>query len=49
MHYRWNAFSKNGQATVLPKAVGVDKLVLGNTQEMTKWDIEKVKAYYGCP
>ena len=26
MHYRWNAFSKNGQATVLPKQAGVDKV-----------------------
>ena len=48
MHYRWNAFSKNGQPTVLPKQSGVDRNLLGSSQQMTSLDIQKVKAYYGC-
>lgn len=48
MHYRWNAFSKNGQPTILPRQAGVDRNTLGNAQQMTNLDIQKVKAYYGC-
>ncbi|UJR10667.1 hypothetical protein I4U23_014862 [Adineta vaga] len=47
MHYKWNAFSKNGQPTITSKT-GVAASVLGSSKEMTKLDIEKVKAYYGC-
>jgi hypothetical protein len=49
MHYRWDAFSKNGQPTILPRQAGVDRNTLGNAQQMTNLDIQKVKAYYGCP
>ncbi|CAF1249392.1 unnamed protein product [Adineta ricciae] len=47
MHYKWNAFSKNGQPTITSKT-GLANSVLGSSNVMTKLDIEKVKAYYGC-
>ncbi|CAF2377320.1 unnamed protein product [Rotaria sp. Silwood2] len=47
MHYKWNAFSKNGQPTIIPK-VNVSQTVMGSSVQMTNLDIEKVKAYYGC-
>lgn len=47
MHYRWNAFSKNGQPTITSKQ-GHANTVLGSAKDMTQLDIEKVKAYYGC-
>ncbi|CAF3391332.1 unnamed protein product [Rotaria sp. Silwood1] len=47
MHYKWNAFSKNGLATITPKG-NVSQSVMGSSVQMTNLDIEKVKAYYGC-
>ena len=49
MHYRWDAFSRNGQPTILPRQAGVDRNTLGNSQQMSNLDVQKVKAYYGCP
>lgn len=48
MHYRWNAFSKNGLPTIVPKQSTIDRNVLGSSKVMTNLDIQKVKAYYGC-
>ena len=48
MHYRWNAFSKNGQPTILPKPTTIDRNDLGSSKVMTTLDIQKVKSYYGC-
>jgi hypothetical protein len=47
MHYRWNAFSKNGLPTITPKA-NVTQETLGSSRQMTDLDIQKVKAYYTC-
>lgn len=47
MHYKWNAFSKNGQATITSKK-GVSQSLMGSALVMTDLDIEKVKAYYNC-
>ena len=49
MHYEWNAWSKNGQPTILPRQAGIDRNTLGSATQMTNLDIQKVKAYYGCP
>lgn len=47
MHYKWNAFSKNGQATITSKT-GLASSLLGSSKVMTDYDIQIVKAYYGC-
>jgi hypothetical protein len=47
MHYKSNAFSKNGQPTITAKG-GVSQATMGSATTMTDLDIQKVKAYYGC-
>lgn len=47
MHYKSTAFSKNGQATITPKA-NINPSTMGSSTVMTALDIEKVKAHYGC-
>lgn len=49
MHYEWNAFSKNGYATIQPKSSSISLTSLGSASTMTSIDIQKVKKYYGCP
>ncbi|CAF0910020.1 unnamed protein product [Didymodactylos carnosus] len=48
MHYKWNAFSKNGQPTLLPTSATVPKEIMGAAKEMITLDIRKVKQYYNC-
>ncbi|CAF1088276.1 unnamed protein product [Didymodactylos carnosus] len=48
MHYDWQTFSKNGQATLSPKDPNVPKEVMGSARELTYWDVQKVKNYYQC-
>lgn len=49
MHYRYNAFSKNGQPTITSKVRGVETTQIGNRNQMSAIDIKKVKIFYGCP
>lgn len=45
MHYPSNAFSANGQATILPKQSGVS---IGNKQVLSRSDVEAVRKLYNC-
>ncbi|XP_071965161.1 zinc metalloproteinase nas-13-like [Antedon mediterranea] len=45
MHYDADAFSKNGDATIIPKESGV---TIGNRADFSSKDIEKINKYYEC-
>ena len=45
MHYDNQAFSKNGQPTMIPKQQGVD---IGVYPRLTPTDIYEVRRFYGC-
>ena len=47
MHYRYRDLSKNGLPTLLPKN-GVPKEDLGNTDDLTASDEEKIRKLYNC-
>ncbi|KAK7865056.1 hypothetical protein R5R35_007183 [Gryllus longicercus] len=44
MHYSANAFSKNGQPTITPKAAGVE--LLGQRRGFSQGDVEKINRMY---
>ena len=48
MHYEWNAFSKNGQATITPKQAGVQLLAAYQKTSLSPVDIAEIKKYYNC-
>ncbi|XP_043264711.1 zinc metalloproteinase nas-13-like [Colletes gigas] len=46
MHYSANAFSRNGQPTIVPR--GVSKIELGQRDGFSKRDIQKIRKMYKC-
>ncbi|XP_076288436.1 zinc metalloproteinase nas-4 isoform X2 [Lasioglossum baleicum] len=46
MHYSANAFSRNGQPTIIPK--GASKVQLGQREGFSKRDIQKIRKMYRC-
>ncbi|XP_053982426.1 zinc metalloproteinase nas-4-like [Hylaeus volcanicus] len=46
MHYSANAFSRNGQPTIVPK--GASKNQLGQREGFSKRDIQKIRKMYKC-
>jgi hypothetical protein len=50
MHYRNDAFSKNGKATIKPILPGYEgwEKYMGRGLTMSDEDIEKLKIYYEC-
>ena len=46
MHYQWNAFSKNGAATIRPKSADVVKNLLGTGEDMSESDVRKVLKFF---
>ncbi|VDK46462.1 unnamed protein product [Anisakis simplex] len=46
MHYSSTAFSKNGEATIVPKQTGMK---IGNRKGLSSTDAEKINKYYECP
>ncbi|CAF3721759.1 unnamed protein product [Adineta steineri] len=51
MHYRSDAFSINGRPTIKPVLAGYENWepFMGRGDKMSAQDIQKLKAYYGCP
>lgn len=47
MHYKGNAFSKNGQLTIQAKSFG-DQVKMGQNMAMSAGDITRIKKMYGC-
>ena len=47
MHYRLTDASANGQPTMVPKDLGVDKAKVGNQQSLSEQDVNKVELMYG--
>ncbi|XP_075218949.1 zinc metalloproteinase nas-7-like [Lycorma delicatula] len=45
MHYSSNAFSKNGQPTIVPKISGV---TLGQRDNLSRKDVQKIRHMYRC-
>ncbi|KAK2565184.1 Blastula protease 10 [Acropora cervicornis] len=45
MHYRANAFSKNGQPTIIPKRAGV---TIGNRRALSPIDVQQMMLLYKC-
>ncbi|XP_017050616.1 seminal metalloprotease 1-like [Drosophila ficusphila] len=48
MHYKANAFSKNGEMTIVPLQEGAEKL-MGQRLQLTQSDINKLNVMYKCP
>lgn len=48
MHYQWNAFSLNGQATMVPKQSGVELLPASSKYSLTDIDVAAIRKYYNC-
>lgn len=46
MHYSANAFSANGQPTIVPKIKGVE---LGQREGLSRGDVKKIRKMYKCP
>ncbi|XP_011346875.1 zinc metalloproteinase nas-4 [Ooceraea biroi] len=46
MHYSKNAFSKNGQPTIVP--IGNSRIELGQREGFSKRDIQKIRRMYKC-
>jgi hypothetical protein len=47
MHYEWNAFSKNGKATIEALVAGVN-LPNAKYKTLSPIDIQEIQKYYGC-
>ncbi|XP_054263888.1 zinc metalloproteinase nas-14-like [Macrosteles quadrilineatus] len=45
MHYSENAFSRNGQPTIVPKSKGVK---LGQREKLSEKDVKKIRHMYKC-
>ncbi|XP_054264060.1 zinc metalloproteinase nas-15-like [Macrosteles quadrilineatus] len=45
MHYSANAFSRNGQPTIVPKTRGV---TLGQRENLSRKDVQKIRHMYKC-
>lgn len=48
MHYRLNAFTKNGQNTIAIRLSSINPLEIGDRPRLSDTDVKKVKAFYGC-
>lgn len=48
MHYEWNAFSTNGQATVVALQPGVNLVNASQKKSLTDIDIAEIRKYYDC-
>lgn len=48
MHYEWDAFSKNGQATIVPKQSGVNLVPAWQKYSLSATDIDEIRKYYNC-
>jgi len=48
MHYEWNAFSTNGQATIIPYQSGIDLVNASKKNALTATDVGEIRKYYGC-
>ena len=48
MHYDQNAFSTNGQPTIVPKQSGVKGSDMGQRDGLTDKDAQKLKNMYKC-
>ena len=48
MQYESTAFSKNGQATMVPLQAGITLKPTYNKYEMSSIDVQEVKKWYGC-
>ena len=48
MHYEWNAFSKNGQATVVSLDDKVELVNAAFKSALTDIDVNELRAYYKC-
>lgn len=48
MHYEWNAFSVNGQATIVPLQSGINLVNASQKTSLTSIDVAEIRKYYGC-
>jgi hypothetical protein len=48
MHYEWNAFSKNGMATIEPYDSNVKLLPTAEKTSLSAIDVQELRAYYEC-
>lgn len=48
MHYEWNAFTNNGEATIIPKDSSVELLNAAYKKSLTDIDVNELRAYYKC-
>jgi len=48
MHYEWNAFSKNGYATIESLKPGVELVNASKKDRLTDIDVNEIRAHYGC-
>lgn len=46
MQYKWNAFTKNGEATILPVDSSVSKFTLGSSDNLSEGDKRKIIKLY---
>ncbi len=49
MHYRWDAFSSNGRATIMALDPTIQMSKMGLSKELTASDVKKIKLFYNCP
>ena len=47
MHYEWNEFSKNGQATIVALQNGIE-FPNARYKNLSSIDIEEIRRYYNC-
>lgn len=48
MHYDSNAFSKNGQPTMVPLVPGVTLVDTAFRKSLSEFDVEIIRKYYEC-
>jgi hypothetical protein len=48
MHYEWNAFSKNGQATIESLTPGVTLEPAWKKTSLSSTDVGEIRKFYGC-